>query len=174
MDERTDERLLRDFTRGDDGALGVLADRHEAGMLGLAKGLLGGSEALGVEAVQDAWVRVIRSASRFRGDAAVRTWLYRVVLSCCAEVRKREARARRRRLVVAPGDGGGTDHRLGAAMEGLTDEQRTVMVLCFGRGLSHTEVAAVLGVPVGTVKSRSHAAMERLRAVLGDESGGGA
>lgn len=172
VDERSDEQLLGAFASGEDGALGELARRHEAGMLGVAKGLLG-SEALACEAVQEAWVRVIRGAKGYRGRAAVRTWLYRIVLSRCSDVRAREARARRRRDPTGPVEVKDMDlARLARAVDGLPREHRETLVLCYGRGMSQSEAAGVLRVPLGTVKSRMHAAMGRLREALSDEAGG--
>ncbi len=172
VEERSDEWLLRAFAAGGEGALGELARRHEGAMLGIAKGMLG-SEALACEAVQEAWVRVIRGAAGFQGRAVVKTWLYRIVLSRCAEVRAREARAGRRRESIGPGEEVGVDRaRLARAVDGLSCGHREVVVLCYGRGMSQAEAAGVLGVPVGTIKSRMHAAMGRLREVLADEVGG--
>lgn len=172
MEDRSDEWLLQAFAAGGEDALGELARRHEAAMLGVAQGLLG-SEALACEAVQEAWVRVIRGAAGFQGRAAVRTWLYRIVLSRCSEVRAREVRAARRREGNEPAGEIGIDRsRLGRAVEGLPRGHREVVVLCYGRGMSQAEAASVLGVPVGTVKSRMHAAMGRLREALADEAGG--
>lgn len=176
MDERTDEQLLGAFASGEVGALGELARRHEAGMLGVAKGLLG-SESLAAEGVQEAWVRVIRGAKGFGGRAAVGTWLYRIVVSRCAEVRAREARARRRRDGTGRADGIDIDRAglacaVARAVDGLSREHRETLVLCYGRGMSQAEAAKVLRVPLGTVKSRMHAAMGRLREALRDGSGG--
>ena len=178
MDERSDEQLLRAFALGERAALGALAGRHESAMLGLARGLLGGSDALACEAVQESWVRVIRSARGFRGEAAVGTWLYRIVVNRCKDVRAREARAERRRGSDAQrdarhdeGETPGGDAGLRSAMDRLGDGQREVLVLCFGRGLTHREAAAVLGIPEGTVKSRSHGAMQALRRGLGVDGG---
>jgi RNA polymerase sigma factor (sigma-70 family) len=96
-------------------------------------------------------------------------------VSRCSEVRAREARARRRRDHPRPEQGPGTDRaRLARAVDGLSREHRETLVLCYGRGMSQSEAAGVLRVPLGTVKSRMHAAMGRLREALGDEAGGAA
>ena len=63
---------------------------------------------------------------------------------------------------------------LARALDGLSREHREALVLCYGRGMSQSEAAGVLRVPLGTVKSRMHAAMGLLREALGDGSGGAA
>lgn len=71
-----DRALLNRFALdGDAEALGALASRHERVLLGLAGGVLGGNHALAVEAVQNAWVKVIRYGRSFRGTSSVKTWL---------------------------------------------------------------------------------------------------
>ena len=78
-----DRQILQRVAGGEHGALGELAARHEAALLGLARGLLGGSTDLAEEAVQDAWVRVLSRAGSFNGDASVKTWLFRIVINRC-------------------------------------------------------------------------------------------
>ncbi|MCC5824000.1 MAG: RNA polymerase sigma factor [Phycisphaerales bacterium] len=174
MVERSDEQLLRAFAAGEDAALAELAARHEAGMLGVARGLLGGNDALAREVVQEAWVRVIRGAGRFRADAAARTWLYRIVVTRCADARGREARAHRPRAGENGRDGipPADRVRLAEALAGLSPEHRETVVLCYARGMTQADAAAVLGIPLGTVKSRLHTAMGRLRTALDEEDGG--
>ena len=78
--------LLQRFARGDDAALGELAARHERAFLGLAMGLLGNAEQA-KDVVQDLWLRVIRSAAHFQGQSSVRTWMYRILVNRCLDVR---------------------------------------------------------------------------------------
>lgn len=178
--ERSDEELLEAFRRGERQAFGVLASRHEPALLGLARGLLGGSNALASEAVQDAWVRVIRHAQTFDGRASVRTWLYRIVINRCRDVNARERRAtaiarafairRAPRRVSDETLSPGISEDLGAilpALATLPEDRREVVVLVYGRGLTHEAAADVLAIPLGTVKSRLHAALRHLRQECG-------
>lgn len=171
----SDEDLLARFAGGDDGALGELAERLEGELLGLARGLLGGSSGLAEEAVQEAWVRVIRFAPRYEGRASVRTWVWRVAINRCREVAARERRAARKRGVspkasrdphesASAAELNGSLH---AALGRLPEREREAVVLCYHAGLSRREAAAVLGVAEGTMKSRARSAIRRLRRELG-------
>ncbi len=168
---RTDEQLLAAFAGGERAALGELADRHERALLGLARGLLG-SRSAACDAAQEAWVRVIRHAKGFRGQSSVKTWLYRIVINECSEVRKRLGRERDRAGALesmppagadqeAPEDGG--DDEIRRAVDSLEESRRVVVLLCYSAGMTHEVAAEVLGVPVGTLKSRLHAALTTLR-----------
>jgi RNA polymerase sigma-70 factor (ECF subfamily) len=83
---RSDEALLRAFAGGERGALGELAARYERSLLGFARGVLR-SEDLACDAVQEAWVRVIRHAETFRGRSSFKTWMYRIVINRCNDIR---------------------------------------------------------------------------------------
>ncbi|TVQ31047.1 MAG: RNA polymerase sigma factor [Phycisphaeraceae bacterium] len=175
---RSDAELLRAFVEGERSALGDLAERHERAMLGLARGLLWGRDDLALDAVQECWTRVIRYAHRFRGRSAVKTWLYRIVVHCCADERAKIGR----RSAVESGedrsdeaafhtgaDGMELDERQAALREAiseLSDDRRIAVLLCHHAGLTHREAARVVGVPMGTMKSRLHAAMTELRRTL--------
>lgn len=169
-DHGPDESLLASFTRGDRGALAALAERHERSMLGLARGLLGGRRDLAMDAVQETWVRVIRFAAGFQGRSSVKTWLYTILVNQCRAMRgaRRDAGALPETL-AAGGDGRPGDEKLHAALDGLGDAGREVVLMCYHAGLTHETAAEVLGVPLGTVKSRLHGALRELRAVLATE-----
>lgn len=83
----SDERLLQAFADGERRALGELARRHERALLGMAAGLLGGSRELARDAVQETWVRVIRFAGSFDGRSTLKTWLYRILINRCHDLR---------------------------------------------------------------------------------------
>jgi RNA polymerase sigma-70 factor (ECF subfamily) len=182
----SDEQLLERFVRGDVASLGLLAERCEASLVGLARSLLWGREDLARDAVQDAWVKVIRHAKGFRRGSGFRTWMYRIVINACHDVRQRHARAGAAgawadaaehgpRAGDEQADGGPAWARNGTlrgAVDELPDGQRLILMLGYHRDLTHTQIAEILDVPVGTVKSRLHAALTALRRRLG-ESGDG-
>lgn len=182
--DQSDEGLLSRFVGGDEDALGELARRHEGAMLGLACGLVG-SATLGEEAVQEAWVRVIRFAGTFDGHASVKTWLYRVVINRCRELQRREVVARRaakRKASLKPEIDEDSLGELGAplreAVARLPVTEREAVMLCHHSGMTQKQAAEVLGVPLGTLKSRVRKGLGRLRADLGrlldDERNGAA
>src|SRR5262245_348535 len=91
MPDDPDFPLLQRFVKGDDGALGELAARYERPLLGVAMGLLSDRE-LARDAVQEAWLRVIKSAKHFVGASTVKTWLYRIVINKSLDLRQKRAR----------------------------------------------------------------------------------
>ncbi|MAY75654.1 MAG: RNA polymerase sigma factor SigM [Phycisphaerae bacterium] len=171
--ESDDLAALRRFVAGDREALGEIAGRHEVAMLSLAQGLLGGSRSLAEEAVQDAWTRVIDAAPTFRAAAAVRTWLFRIVINRSRDIAKRERRAARRLRAWSPPpesttSNGDATTPTREALAALPIEQREAVVLCVGLGMTHAAAAAVAGVPTGTLKSRVRLGLDKLRERLGE------
>lgn len=171
----SDEELFADFVKGRREALGELAARYEPAMLGLSRGLLNGRRDLASDAVQEAWMRVIRHRASFRGQSSFRTWLYRIVVN---ETRRLAARCGRAPMsdngvaVDRPDttvDGVRPSSEVRAAVAALDHAHREVVLLCYHAGLTHSQVAEILQVPVGTVKSRLHAALNGLRDRLGRE-----
>ena len=165
-------------TGSDLGSLETLYDEYHRQALGLAIRVLGNlGEA--EEVVQEAFLAAWRAGHTY--DAArgsTRTWLLTLVRNRAIDV----VRARQRRPVqplddaVDPPDS--TDVPLQAALNvdaaraaealaGLPYEQRTVIELAFSSGLSHTEIAAKLNLPMGTVKGRIRLGLDRLRLALG-------
>lgn len=170
-----DAALLRRFVRGSRPALESLALRHEPALLGLATGLLNGRADLAADAVQDAWLRVIRAAPHFDARSSVRTWLYRIVVNRCYDLRAAAARAPLDPASRAPSPN--TPHAdldalepLRAAVERLPTDHRLILLLCYHAGTTHTQAADILGIPVGTLKSRLSSALSALRAALPPEA----
>jgi RNA polymerase sigma-70 factor (ECF subfamily) len=134
---------------------------------------LTGRRADAEDAVQDVFLSVHRALPGFRGEARLSTWVYRVALRAALHVRSRQR----------PGEPVGDDlsvdraeaellsrdeaRRTLAALQQLSAHHRAVLSLFALDGLSHREVAEVLGVPEGTIWSRLHAARKRLAEVLG-------
>lgn len=168
-----DASLADRCVEGDEDACRRLVEAHQAMVFQLAYVLLGDrEEALDVS--QEVFLRVFRTLGRFRGDAALRTWIYRIVVNQ-ARNRQRSWMRRRRDAQVSledyasahgePRASGqvGADVRLErrqlasrmrAAVGALPFEQRTAIVLREFHGMRYQEIAFSLGVTVGTVKSR--------------------
>lgn len=136
------------------------------------------------DAVQETFVDVLRGLPAFRGEALLTTWLFRIAIRAATRVRNRR-NARRHAaddLATLPADddpvaqAADREHaaRLLAAIDQLPAAQRTVVGLAAIEGLPHAEIAAVLGIPVGTVGSRLHEARDRLRVLLAQGRADGA
>jgi RNA polymerase sigma-70 factor, ECF subfamily len=175
-----DAALLRRIGRGDEDAMAEFYREH--GRVVLAQVLLvTGKRVLAEEIVQDTMLAVWRGAGSFRGESSVRSWVIAIAR------RQTRDRLRGRRLRVVddafladqPGSGPGPEvmaldraelaEVMGAIRE-LASTHREVLGLAFGSGLSLPEVAGVLEIPVGTVKSRLAAARTSLNRIL-DEKG---
>ena len=178
-DEVTDESLLKDFVQGWPAGLEILAQRYEQRLLGLAWGLLGGDQALALDAVQETWLRIIRFGGKFDGRSSFKTWLYRIAVNQCRNLQAaRQIGQSSRPLDELPSPETPPERSaqtaeqgdvLRAAVAGLGDEKSIVLLLCYHEGMTHDQAAEILGIPVGTLKSRLHAALEELRARLSPE-----
>jgi RNA polymerase sigma-70 factor (ECF subfamily) len=178
----TDEQLLAAMARGDGDALAELYDRYGRTAYALAFRILRDG-ALAEDAVQDAFLSAWRTSASFdarRGKAA--TWLLTLVHRRAVDVVRREERRRAAPLDDAPvAAGDATDEsaevrelRRGvqAALGVLTPAEREALELAYYGGLSQSEIAERLGVPLGTVKSRMFAGLAKLREALGEAGGG--
>jgi RNA polymerase sigma-70 factor (ECF subfamily) len=176
-----DEDLLRAFASGRKAALAELARRYERPLLGLANGLLAGRHGrVACDVVQETWLRVIRYAESFDGRSGFKTWLYRIAINQCKSVwaarpqpAPSEAALDQRDPAAGPDrqneDAERADHvRLAVAQ--LPPEQRLVVLLCYHNGMTHAQAAEILEIPLGTLKSRLHAALQDLRERLSAET----
>lgn len=183
---RSDEQLLADFVAGRKAALGELARRHEQALLGAALGLVGGRRDLALDAVQESWMRVARFGHRFNGRSSFKTWAYRIVVNQCRDLMRMNDAHERASATGAENAGlaahesvdrpdamaerGERKRQLQRAVDSLGPEKREILLLCYHEGLTHGEAAEILEIPVGTLKSRLHAALAELREELRDES----
>lgn len=175
-ESRTDEQLLAEFHRGDRRALAMLAERYEPPLLGLARALTG-REDLALDVVQEAWLRVIKYGRRFDGRSTFKTWMYRIVINHCHDLKRLDRSRTTDPGAIPPppvltepaGHAAELNGRLRSAVEDLADGQRLIVLLCYHRGLTHEQAADILELPIGTVKSRLHAALNTLRTCLAAE-----
>lgn len=166
-----DAELMRRHVAGDPDAFGEIFRRHRDRMWRVAVGVCGDPE-VASEAVQEAFVAAFRRAGSYRGDAAVTTWLHRVVVNACLDQlrRARPTSELPDDHLAAPGDGpGGVEDRVvvHAALHRLPEGQRLALVLVDMHGMPVAEAARVLDVAEGTVKSRCSRGREALAALLG-------
>lgn len=169
-----DKQLLAMHAGGDPNAFAQLVQRHRDRLWAVALRTLSDYEEA-ADALQDALLSAYRAAGRFRGDAAVTTWLHRIVVNACLD------RMRRRTLrpAVPLGDDASLDaiatknnsdptssHEVSldvsAALRELPFEQRAALVLVDMMGYPVDEAARILEVPPGTIKSRCARGRARL------------
>jgi RNA polymerase sigma factor (sigma-70 family) len=176
--EPTDEQVLEAVGRGDDDALGVLYDRFGRLAYRLAFRILR-DRALAEDAVQEGFLAVWRSADAYKRERAKpSTWILTVVHRRAVDLVRREQVRRGEPLEVAPEPSVGPvdedavlrDRRAAvqAALTELPGEQRQALELAYYGGLTQSELAERLGVPLGTVKSRMFAGLGRLRELLAE------
>jgi RNA polymerase sigma-70 factor (ECF subfamily) len=161
---------------GDPDAFGVLFGRHRERLWAVAIRTLGDPEEA-ADALQDAMISAFRRAGGFRGDSAVTTWLHRIVVNACLDrLRRRAARpatagADQQVLEILAAAGGGqrdpsadsdTSLDVLAALRKLPPDQQAALVLVDMLGYAVADAAQVLGVSVGTVKSRCSRGRVRL------------
>jgi RNA polymerase sigma-70 factor, ECF subfamily len=176
-DEADDAALVRAHVAGDRDAFAELVRRHRDRLWAVALRTLGDREEA-ADAVQDALVSAYRSAERFRGDSAVTTWLHRIVVNACLDrVRRRQARPTvplpEHEVGMTAVRGAATPYdsdtvlTVQAALAQLPAEQRVALVLLDMQGYSVSEIARMLGVAEGTIKSRCARGRARLAVLLG-------
>ena len=180
-----DRDLLAAHVDGQAGAFGELFRRHRDRLWAVALRTTGNPEDA-ADGLQDGMVAAYRRAASYRGDAAVTTWLHRVVVNACLD-RLRAAKVRRAQPLpedleeygartAAPADGPDqpdaasvrSEERRAvlAALATLPADQRAALVLVDMEGYPVAEAAAILGCAVGTVKSRCSRGRTRLAVLL--------
>lgn len=178
-----DGQLLDRVAAGDADALGALYDRYARVLFGVLYRMLGSPEAA-EEVAQDAFHSVWRQARSYRAErGSVRTWLLAISRNAAVDWRRTKGRRMAREAAIdeaadlaAAGSVEGYvvaslgARRVRAAVGALPPEQRDVLTLAFWGGLSQSEIAQRIGIPLGTVKSRVRLGMAKLRDRLGSES----
>ncbi|MBV9484677.1 MAG: RNA polymerase sigma factor SigM [Frankiaceae bacterium] len=171
-----DSELLSRHVAGDPEAFGVLVDRHRDRLWAVALRTLGHPEDA-ADALQDALLSAYRGAAGFRGGSAVTTWLHRIVVNACLDLARRRAVRPTEPLLLDPASEPAGRDRLGdqetslavlAALRTLPSDQAAAIVLVDIEGYPVNEVAEILEVPAGTIKSRCARARARLAEQLSD------
>ena len=172
----SDGDLVELVVAGDQRAFTELVRRHDDRLRGLAFKLLGDRSRM-EDAMQEAYLRAYRSMGRFRRDAELGSWLYRIVYNACIDELRRTGR---RPLPVdtadvawdAPSPVAGPERAVHAAdsalraLASLPEDQRATVLLVDGEGFDNVTAAEVLGVAPGTVASRLSRGRAEMRRVL--------
>jgi RNA polymerase sigma-70 factor, ECF subfamily len=177
-----DSDLVSRAAGGDPTAFQTLVERHRS-MVYRAAYQFAGNHYDAEDIAQEVFLKVYRSLDRFRQDAQLTSWLYRIVMNACIDHRRRQSPAvsapfgeeAERRLLNTPEARPGPEDdayagELGQMLEGeiarLPQGQRIVFIMRHHQGLKLTEIAHALGLAEGTVKRQLHAAVHRLRGAL--------
>ena len=181
-----DEKLIARFLEtGDRAMFAALVERYQDRVFRLVLSILGpGSAADAEEVCQEVFLRVFRKAGQFTGRAAFGTWLYRIAYNLAIDWRRR-ARFRLPHVPVeeVPGLAASSDplgdvltqerkEQVARALAGLPDLYRSVLHMHYWLDRPVGEIAELLGVPEGTVKSYLFRARNALKAALGRSFGG--
>ena len=178
QDQATEAQLAAALARcasGERAALRVIYDIEAARMVGVARRILRRQD-LAEEAVQDAFMRLWRSARSFDPQkGAARTWLYAILRNCALTILRDESRFvadEEKTEEAAPAAESAVtrlpeSNALRRCLEQLDAQRRTVVVLAYVHGLSHGELAGKLGVPLGTVKSWVRRSLISLQECMG-------
>ena len=171
----TDAELADRAAGGDGDAFGELVMRYAPAARRAATALLG-TEADGDDAAQDGFLAAWRSIDRYDRDRPFRPWLLRIVVNAARDFRRRRTVRQTEELspVLASGAAGpesSTDRlllrqRLSAALRELPERQRLAVTMFDAEGFAHGEIAEVLGIPEGTVRSDVFHARRSLRDAL--------
>jgi len=168
-DSRTDQQLIAAINTGDGAAFEVLYFRYRDWVVALACRFTG-NEDLAPDVMQETFLYFLKKFPGFHLTANLKTFLYPAVKNLSIAARRKLARyqstesAQQRFEQLATADRpAGSENDLAVALANLSEEHREVLQLRYVDGLALTEIAEAVEVPLGTVKSRLHNALEALR-----------
>jgi len=178
-DAISDGECVQRLQKGDTDAFELLVRRHQKTIFNLIYRVLGDYDEA-AEIAQEAFLSAYRSIAQFRGDANFSTWLYRIAINHASTRRKSLAKANQRRVPLDSTDPIDDRHpdpvdavaqreiqfRVQSALNTLDPDEATIILLRDMQDVPYEEVARMLDVPVGTVKSRLHRARQTLKAKL--------
>ena len=189
MAERDERELIAAVKRGDLDALGRLLKRYEKRLYNVVLRMVSDREDA-AELTQDAMLKIVQHIQDFRGQSALSTWMIRIAMNLSiSHLRKRQLRQTASLDQTAPGDDQGTSLRqqladqrepspesnvekqemlrhLAAALDSVEEDFRAVLVLRDIDQMEYQQIAEVLAIPVGTVKSRLFRARLALRRTM--------
>ena len=168
-DQIKDELLVLRCQARDSQAFEELVDRWQQRLWRHAR-LLTGEDDAAWDVVQETWVAIVRGIPRLQDTAAFPRWVYSILNGRCVDWIRRQQRQRRlsESLEIESRASEPTDEydALRAAMDNLPTEERAILSLRYTEQYSTDEIAEILGIPEGTVKSRLYSAREKLRQLM--------
>lgn len=175
----SDTELVARVVNGDHEAFELVMRAHEDRVFSVCLRVMGNRDQA-LDATQETFLTVFRKAGQFKGESALGTWIYRIAVNTCYDLIRKSKRRPSEPLpdYVDPADPSSQDlldsaalrPSIEAALARLPDEFRAAVILSDIEGLSTAEVAKVLGVPPGTVKSRVFRGRRLLAKHLGNHT----
>jgi len=175
LDELSDIELIGAFQGGNADALSHLLKRRKTWLYNVAKRAVSDPQ-VAEDGLQEALVQIWKGAKEFRGESQVTTWMYQIVFRCCIDVVRKENVRKAEALPDESenflGSSTGFESQIAdkllihGALAELEPGHREVLELGWLRELTQEEVSERLGVPIGTVKSRTSRAQARLKEVI--------
>ena len=187
----SDSELMERFGDGDDEAFRQLVERHQKPLTNFFWRQCFDRQ-MAQDCTQEVFLRLVRHRGRWKPQAKFTTYMYRIAENLWIDrYRSKKAAPTITSLQIPTGDDGGDlgrilpgrsrlpeqgaadgelSIRIQKAVASLTEEQRSVFLLAETKGLKYADIGAVLDIPVGTVKSRMHAAIHKLRSLLEEEA----
>jgi RNA polymerase sigma-70 factor, ECF subfamily len=185
MKHLSDQELMRIVQAGDYSPASEIYDRYSSRIYNFAFRFLKNAEAA-EDAMQEVFVKMIRHAGQFQGDAKLSTWLFSITANWCRDyLRKADNKPKESEevLISLPSSSENSPERnlekredelrVRRALSSLTPEQREAILLSRYQGLSYAEIAQIAGCSEGAVKTRVFRAMETLKKALALDAGGG-
>lgn len=191
-DRARDQELVDKARGGDAKAFRTLVELHQSRLFAVAYGMLRDRDDA-MDVVQDAFIKAHKKLAEFEGNAAFSTWLYRICVNLCIDRKRAEVRRRKVDLDDALATNLGDDSlyaeseiggrlsgtnplkntgdkelgkEIGRAMELLSEDHRSILLLREVEGMSYEEIAETLGIPRGTVMSRLFHARKNMQKLL--------
>jgi RNA polymerase sigma-70 factor (ECF subfamily) len=164
-----DPEVLQRFRLGDEVAVKAVYDRYAGPVYAVAVSLLGDPD-LAADATQQTFIKAWRAASTYDPDRSFGPWIYAIARRTAIDTYRKQARSvALSKEPITVGEGLETAwevFEVRLALDQLPEDERQVIRLSHFEGFTHVEIAHVLDIPIGTVKSRSYRAHRRLLGLL--------
>jgi RNA polymerase sigma-70 factor (ECF subfamily) len=171
-----DSALVQRIANGDKDAMRMLYEQHYDALFAFLKGR-GATDQVAADSLQETMLDVWRTASRFKGQSSVKTWIFTIARNKQVDQIRKSARLsfveavpevadttpNAEQIIIAAGDAA----RVRACLDKLSPSHKSVMRLAFYEDMTYAEISAVEGVPEGTVKTRIYHAKRLLLRCLG-------
>ena len=177
----TEKELVKLLKEGNRHAFNILIEEYQNKVINIAYGMLSDTEDA-MDASQEVFINVYKSIGNFKENSSLSTWIYRICANVCKDFLRKRMRSAKtvsifsskedEEIIEIPDESASPHERfeelelkdqIKEAMDELSEEFRTVLVLCDIEGLSYDKIAEILKCPAGTVKSRINRARSALR-----------